>query len=757
MASLLLDLLKKRPKILSNNSNNHGGSINGLKNVPNHNNTNLANRNKNVIDPKIHSPSNNALHIHTDCTLKLINPPATYKPNDVLCGEVHLKLQQDIANIQLILIFEGEITLKVKRASHVITKCDHKKLFYKKITLYGSNNKSAADFDTNNECILNGLTKGEHIFPFKIKIPGTNSNNSNNNTDNKYNKRIYTSINFEKGSISYSLTAQLESLSNNGHFHSNTSKTLGILDNNQERGNDENKDANNIYCNTDDSRSNLFSNQHHVVYAKATRNIAILSPLDVSSYDKPNTKTIYLQFSPSNTLLLFEPKRKLKSKNKLDNLDGVSRRTAATVDTTSRLPVVNMGSVVSKAISKKNDKTNGGKVNIGYKESKNSSSSSISENNADNNKNKRTIEISIGMDRSGFILGEEFPINIHIKHYKSYIHPIGVIATLVRICKVNTGSVIETFRKDLCQSILPILTKKTPENDCADNEQNEHEQRYEYNEKLWLKIPNACFPTLILDENCCNFFNFQYYVEILFNLSSKNEVVTESNQVLFNGDQATITSLHHRFSQQNNNRDTTTSTGTGYSTMIANNNGTNRTNNDDIIVLQKCNLSNRSVNDYHSIIDDPMRVIFYQDLINIDQLKKLKNVTGMSLEVIVGTHRNPTICKENENTSHGNVSPATNNNSNDILTNKNCLDNIYDQLLASNGCYDNGNNEDINVSDKYSWILNNTIPKYALPSFGSSFENSNGYEGSNTSIIVDDKKELERKRLQMFESEPPSS
>lgn len=110
-----------------------------------------------------------------DFYILLDNPHKTFRPGDYVTGGVIIKVKKHLVNILVLLLINGVI----KISSNTITK--KKRLFLIAINLYG-------------EADGTGLLKGEHRFPFSIKLPR---------------KNIYSSISFEKGSILYSLKSHI--------------------------------------------------------------------------------------------------------------------------------------------------------------------------------------------------------------------------------------------------------------------------------------------------------------------------------------------------------------------------------------------------------------------------------------------------------------------------------------------------------------------------------------------------------------------
>lgn len=498
--------------------------------------------------------------------LDMDEPHKVWKPNEYITGESVLILKKDMTNIAIKLSLIGEVRVKTGTGATSRTKISEK-LFDKHTFIYGGK-----DNDQEQQ-VVNGLTKGEHRFPFRMKIPSS---------------KVYTSIKFERGSISYHVECSL------GHIGTAADEEI----------------------------------------AKCQKKFSILVPVDVGTLPKPNTKSVVLQ-SP------------LSLKHSRVNL--------SEQDTSSSL-------------TKKTNNSTG-------------SNSSLTTNSS-----FKTVSISVDLPESGFVIGEKIPIKINMQHYKEYAHPAGLIATLVRICRVGDGSkdIIETFRKDICQTVAPLYLDF---------------ETHECSITVYLKVPLDAFPTLTLPSK---YFTFQYYVEVLVNLSRKNIVYTESNRILGGGN--TNDSSYSKTSAE------------GKFSMLQ----------------RRLRGSNNS-----EINDDDESSIFFQDLVNVDKLKRLRNVTGMSIEVVIGTNRlqkDEDLDKEEESAQEGNSSP---------------LPEIYDQLLNSyGGQLDTKHNiqkmENVLYPSEpvldYDNVMVPPVPRYT----------------PNAEYIpTEDKNELEQMRLRQLESDPP--
>ncbi|SCV00552.1 LAMI_0G05820g1_1 [Lachancea mirantina] len=414
-----------------------------------------------------------------DFYVELDEPHTVWKPNDYVSGQVVLVLKEDVLNVAVSLALVGE--LRVKTGITATNKLRFSERLFEKIkTIYGREEVENQALDQGK--VVNGLTKGEHRFPFRLRVPS---------------KNIFTSISFERGSVSYDITCDLKSLQ---------------------------------------------PDPHDKILAHCQKRISIMVPVDVAPMPKPNTKTIVLQ-SPST---LKQPRHQ-SSENEVTSTN--TRRTSGSLPSSSTM----------------------------------GTSGSL-----------KTVTISADIPATGFVMGEIIPIKLRLEHYKEYAHSAGIIATLVRICRVGGAGHLkeipfETYRKDICQTVAPI---------CVDS------QTHEFCSTLSLKVPSDAFPTLVLPNRQ---FSFQYYVEILVNLSKKNLVYTESNRLIDTG-------LNSEMFNSGKTGDVITALRREITSVTMTGAGAN-----------KCN--------------DEESMIFYKDLINVDKLKRLRNVAGMSIEVVIGTKR----------------------------------------------------------------------------------------------------------------------
>lgn len=446
----------------------------------------------------------------TQFFIKIDEPHRIWKPDEYISGETTLEIRKDVTNIAVELSLISEIKVKVKNTSPTTRTKRVERLIERSTFLYGNN-----DIDSNKigSSPVNGLTKGQHKFPFRIKIP--------------HGKKIFSSIKFEKGSIDYFLKCSFV--------------TIG-------------------------------TKQNDKPIATCEQGFTVIVPLDVSKLPQPRTKRVVLQ---SYSMLSAVNSSTSNSANKHLSGEGVS----SSFTKFTRQSATSRNSKISKS----------------------SSGSSSSTNNGTPVAQDKTVSISVDLPQSGFVVGELIPIQISVKHYKEFHHPAGLIVTLVRICRVgNKDEAMETFRKDICQTILPLYIDP---------------QMLESHSTAFLKVPLDTFSTFT---SFNNFFSFQYYVEVMVNLSRKNIIYTESNRIIGGGDEG--------YSQNSDNLDVSNKVTTGMEDNL---------NNIHRKVLKLVSTSHVSTDQKETMESN----IVYQDMVNVEKLKRLRNVTGMSIEIIVGTTR----------------------------------------------------------------------------------------------------------------------
>lgn len=499
--------------------------------------------------------------------MELKEPHRIWKPDEYINGEAILHIKKDVTNIAIKLTLVSEIKAKAGAGATGRKKMGEM-LLEKSTFLYGEELVEKV----HSKESFNGLTKGEHRFPFRIKVPSG--------------KKVFSSIRFERGSISYYLQCSVE--------------TMG-------------------------------PNQAEKISSRCEQGFSVIVPLDVSNLPEQKTKTVVLQ-------------------------------SASMVRHANRSPGDGSSSFLTKVT---NPSTNS-----------NSSSNTINSTHSVD----KTVTISVDISHAGFAIGEIIPIDISVKHYKNFCHPAGLIVTLARICRVSGGGKdepMETFRKDICQSISPLYVDP---------------ETFDISLTVYLKVPIDAFSTFT---SFHKYFTFQYYVEVMVNLSQKNVVYTESNRVIGSPNDTA-----------NSKRETGTSELEG-----------------NINQMQRKFLNIVST---EMPIKDESNIesnIFYQDMVNVEKLKRLNNVTGMSIETVIGTTRSQS--KENKQNIEAEQAIEAEHTESPLTSNTASPKRATDEWLSPLYAYDN-----------YP-----PVPQYT----------------PNSAVTVEkDKRELEQTRLKQLESDPPT-
>ncbi|CAI4063099.1 hypothetical protein SUVZ_07G2000 [Saccharomyces uvarum] len=497
-------------------------------------------------------------------------PHSVWKPDECITGETVIDIKKSITNVAIKLSLVCEV--RVKTGNSPTSKNRRvEKILEKSTFLYGQEHIKAAPSTAEKKpsidksTVLNGLSKGEHRFPFRIKIPRG--------------KGMLSSIKFERGSITYFLICTLESLNN--------------------------------------------VNALKKPEARCEREFSVIVPLDVSRLPKQKTKTVVLQ-----------------SASMVQNKKGKSSEDA------------------SSSYTQLTHKSN----------NSNSSGSTITSKTSA--PPIKTVTISVDIPHAGFVIGETIPIDVKIEHYKPFYHPAGLTTTLVRICRVGGAGKddpMETFRKDICQSISPIYINP---------------ETLQFQPRIHLKVPLDAFSTLT---SVSKFFSFQYYIEVMVNLSKKNVVYTESNRIV--------------------------------GTPVEEQNGSGVENNINRIQRKMLRMVNPETLENDS--EGYESSIFFKDMVNVEKLKRLRNVTGMSIETVIGTTRSEQHQQQHQQyDTNLPRQPAS-------TTAQNLVPDLRDWLSPLNAyeC------DDV------------PVPKYS--------------PNDRVNVPSDDKQELEQKRLQQLESDPP--
>lgn len=452
----------------------------------------------------------------------LADPHRSWLPGDEISGQIILISKKDLANIVITLSLIGSV--KINASSHSKLRPVKELLFHHTIKIYGDENNG--NYNENGEEFSNGLFKGEHRFPFIVKLP---------------NKRVFTSIDFGKGSIKYSLKA---AVGNASSFANDSPAASPLSDSN----NNNNTTKNNFILKT----KNL--NFHNSVYT-SEKIITLINPIDVSKLPRSKPKR----------LIIKDPR--------------LSKKLSRTQSSTSTLNTVNTFNTLS---SNNSDTTTNGE----FHSNSNTPGNSVSHSNSNSplngldNARPQVIKVALEIPERGFLRGELIPIKLNINHSRKIQDLNGIIVTLVRVCRLSNGheNMVESFRKDLQQLVLPLYVDPNT---------------FQSEINTSLRVPADAFPTI----SGCPLVSFQYFIEVLINLSGKSLILDSSN--------------HHKPS---------------ISTDEANHSLLENPSND---LKYKFNFnSNASMNQNER-----------SGFINTDKYKRMKKFLLLTTEVIIGTNR----------------------------------------------------------------------------------------------------------------------
>lgn len=369
--------------------------------------------------------------------VKLDNPHKTWLPGDEVSGQIVLISKRNLANIVITLSLIGFI--KINASSHSKLRPLKHTLFDHTIKIYGGNDNIGGG---NGEEFTNGLNKGEHVFPFIVKLP---------------NKRVFTSIDFGKGSINYLLKA---SVGNASSFTTDMS--------------------NNLPSSPGELPSGKKKPLHNPSYT-SEKLINLINPIDVSTLPRPKPKR----------LILKDPRGKLNKDKKL----------LRTQSSTSTINTVHTFATMSSNNLDQNS--------INDQQSSNANSSELGQHHdrltPSINKPPSTIKVILDVPQRGYLRGESIPVKLTINHLKKIQDLNGIIITFVRVCRLDNGpdGVVESFRKDLQQTVLPLYVDPVTLNSEV---------------KTSLRVPPDAFPTIV----GCPLVSFQYFIEVLINLSGRS-------------------------------------------------------------------------------------------------------------------------------------------------------------------------------------------------------------------------------------------
>lgn len=373
-----------------------------------------------------------------DFYILLDNPHKSWLPGEEISGQVILISKKNLGNVVITFSLSGYI--KMNALPHFQLRPLKQVLFNHCFMIYGPDSDLQSSLG-----LVNGLYKGEHRFPFVVKLPR---------------KRIYTSIDFGKGAIIYTLRTTLRSVRAQGTpLPNHSTSELSIF------------------------RPRAFSRLHSPSFT-LEKQIKIVDPIDVAELPPPRPKKVIIK----------DPRR------------GKLRRTQSSTSTVNTASTLNSKTIDSdRAPCHSTVGTITSLANVNYP-ANGIHSSEASPNHVPKNGDLDSNSILVIMDlgQRGFLRGELIPVKLTIHHLKRLQDSRGIIVTLVRVCRIDhgPGKYFESFRKDLQQLVIPLFVDPVT---------------FSLEINTSLRVPPDAFPTI----SGCPIVSFQYFIEVMLNLSGK--------------------------------------------------------------------------------------------------------------------------------------------------------------------------------------------------------------------------------------------
>ncbi|CAH2355841.1 pH-response regulator protein palF/RIM8 [[Candida] railenensis] len=417
--------------------------------------------------------------------ITLDDPHKSWLPGDEVSGQIILISRKNLANIAITLSLVG--CVKINASSHSKLRPIKHTLFNHTIKIYGDED----DVPTGGEDdFKSGLYKGEHRFPFIVKLP---------------NKRVYTSINFGKGAIVYSLKAAIGNISNSAAAPNvttptttnNTSVSGGSGANGGSSGNSP--------CDTSSpsAHKNIIAKAKQLKMLNSStytseKLINLINPIDVAKLPPSKPKRLILKDPRSSSSKGKNLARTQSSTSTLNTFTTVSSNTSDSVDTNTTMQE---GTTPTQPSNNSQLNITPNVINNGFA----IAGTPLSSENSSSQKKPDTIKVSLGIPNRGYLRGELIPIKLNINHLKKIQDLSGIIITFVRVCRLDNGpdGLYESFRKDLYQSVIPLYVDPNT---------------FQSEINTSVRVPADSFPTI----SGCPLVSFQYFIEVLINLSGKS-------------------------------------------------------------------------------------------------------------------------------------------------------------------------------------------------------------------------------------------
>lgn len=369
----------------------------------------------------------------------LNNPHKAWHPGEEVAGTIIFISKRNLANVSIILTLVGYV--KVKSSMQAKVNPTKHILFNHTTRIYGEevSRSRLSEFE-------NGLLKGEHRFPFVVKLPK---------------KNVHSSISFGKGSIKYLLRASV------GDSSSLQNMITPI------------KPGNLADTSTKiPSKAKAVKNEDVVLSSE--KQIHLVNSIDVSKLPPATAKKLVI--------------RDPRLKGKLSR----TYSSASTVNTVNTF----------RSFSSNNSDTpspHDGTTTQPQMAGGTNSTSTPDPRGAGETNKQNDIKVSLEIPQRGYLRGELIPISVNISHLRQIQDMNGIIITLVRVSRLDNGpeGLYESFRKDLQQLVLPLFVDpKTLKGQIRSS----------------IRVPVDAFPTIV----GCPLMSFQYYIEVLLNLSGKS-------------------------------------------------------------------------------------------------------------------------------------------------------------------------------------------------------------------------------------------
>lgn len=388
-----------------------------------------------------------------DFYISLDSPHKSWLPGEEISGQVILILKKHLANIAIEFCLCGYV--KINASPHLKLKTMKRTLFNHNIRIYGPDPDRPRSSD--NDEFVNGLYKGEHRFPFIVKLPK---------------KRVFTSIDFGKGAIEYVLKTALRSADEPVSANLPSAESPGAI-------------TTDLFA-----RARQLTRTNGAAYT-SEKIISLVNPIDVAELPAPKPKRLIIKDPRRNTRLL-----RVESSTSTVNTFSTMLSNNSENELTLTTPLTS--SQTNPAVTP--NLLHNSHISPGHSVPSNLSPSL----NADGPR-LNTIRVSMELPQSGFLRGELIPIKLYIHHLKKIQDTKGIIVTLVRVCRIDYGpdGHYESFRKDLLQLIIPLFVDPNT---------------FQSEINTSLRVPPDAFPTI----SGCPMVSFQYFIEVMLNLSGKS-------------------------------------------------------------------------------------------------------------------------------------------------------------------------------------------------------------------------------------------